>query len=453
MNKNPFLNRRSVYGDDFYSRTSDLAYILNFILAENPQSVSIVSRERMGASSLLHHICKVVGPAKKPDALFIYVDMQSIQSRKNYFHYILKELGEHGDDHEAMGDALYRRKKQHIIVFLDHFDKVLSKPEEFDVDFFDYMRSLISGDYHLAFVLVTSEPLAQLNLPHTPGGASPLKNIYQTQCVLKHWSIPEQRAFIHRGFGKAGMTISEEEIDFIVQNAKKSPFYLVVLLDHYYRAKVRKDINPKKILKDYQDDIKGVSGSKPKQRNGWIESHLWQIIFSLISVVALLLWGIFGLPRASAAYRCQNASVENFSVLFDYPQYLSIGDVGLVNTTIKNDGEVLIAPVVVVINFTEPVQMLSEYSNRIEYDNLDSGEQRATELKFRLANTTELKMSAQLMLDSQIVQCEPITPNQFAQILPGPVPYLMTFWIWLGTTGPIGWLAPLLIEWLKRKGW
>jgi len=173
MNRNPFTNRRPVYGEDFCNRTDDLAYVLNLILKENPQSISIVSRERMGSSSLLHHICKIIGPAKKADAVFLYVDMQSIQSQKSYFSNVLKELGDSGDDYEAMGDALYRRKKQHIIIFLDHFDKVLSKPKEFDVDFFDYMRSLISGDYHLAFVLVTSEPLAQLNLPHTPGGASP----------------------------------------------------------------------------------------------------------------------------------------------------------------------------------------------------------------------------------------------------------------------------------------
>jgi len=54
------------------------------------------------------------------------------------------------------------------------------------------------------------------------------------------------------------------------------------------------------------------------------------------------------------------------------------------------------------------------------------------------------------VIADQIILCDSDIPDQLGLMQVSPIPYLMTFWVWLGTTGPIGWLAPLMIEWWKK---
>lgn len=450
MKANPFFNRRPVYGADFFGRENDLEYLLDMTLGKVPQSVSIVSSERMGASSLLLHYYKVAGPARKKDATFIYLDLQAIHSCAGFFQKILTCLGEKGNTSEALSDVISKKKNQYIIICLDHFDKTLTKPEEFNADFFDFMRSLISADYCLAYIIVTTTPLKDLNIPHAEG-SSPLKNIFQSHLTLRPWNISEQRKFIQDKFAKTEETITDTDLDFILNNGHKSPYHLIVLLDHYYRARQSGFVNRGEILNAYQKDVEGVSPPRPKPKPLWLLRHLWQMVFGAITLLVVLWWFVYGLPRANSAYQCLSPGIGNIHVLIEHPKYLAIGDVGMLNITITNTSSLPLTPAVVVINFNEPVQLLSENSNRFEAKKLDNGEQHSFELKFWRSNNANLELSVQSLFSGKSVQCTAV-PSAYSDLVQTvPIPYFMTFWIWLGTTGPIAWLAPLIVDWLKKR--
>jgi len=294
-------------------------------MAENPQSVSIVSSERMGASSLLHHICKVAGPAQNEDVIFIYVDMQAMETHSKFIHKVLGFFDEWGFNYEAFDDALQERRDNHLILCLDHFENTLSKPDEFDVGFFDFLRSCLNQFDNLALITVTSKPLKNLSIPYTPGVGSPFQHIFQTQLVLKHWSKQDREIFIRDGFEKTEIKISNDEISFIIENAGESPYHLVVFCDHFYREKVKKKVDYKAIKKAYYHDVEWISGKKKKSGKEWLQKHVIQVGLSLLSLFVVLIWGVFGLARASTSFVCMDNNSENLFVYMEYPKYLALG--------------------------------------------------------------------------------------------------------------------------------
>lgn len=451
--ESPFMQRRAVYGENFFNRENDIDYILGNVLADEPESVSIVSHERMGATSLLKHICEFSGPERDEDALFIYFDMQSVRKRKNFVKTIVKKLGGKGDDYEDFDDALYENRDKPIILCLDHFDRILAWEKEFDLGFFDSLRSYLTNYKNLSYVLVTCEPLIDLEIPDA-GKGSLFKNTFQDQWVLKNWQIQEQKIFIRQRFEICNVELSEEDLHFIIRKVgEKSPYHLVVLADHLFHAKIKNDdeIDYASVYKAYKIEVLGVSGYKPKTIGAFLRKNVISLLFFALMLIALLLWGLFVYPRKNAGYQCENTNAEFFNVVINHPKYLANGDSGLINISIKNDTKEQAASVIVIVNFDKPVQTLMEYSNRLEFDRLDSLEQRSLEIRIRRATNERILMIPHVIIDGQRLQCEASDLSQYALLQLGPIPYLMTIWISFGTTGFLSMLGQFGLDWIRNR--
>ena len=449
MTNNPFINRGPVSGKGFFNRKSELNYICQMTLAQQPQSISIVSRERMGATSLLFQFCRIIGPKVNPSAKFIYIDFQSIQTRKGFIKKVLKKIGKSGDSYEEMEDVILDTQDL-IVLCMDNFGKTLVKPKEFDIDFFDFMRSLTNRAERMALITVTSESLYELDIPHNPEVGSPFKHIFQTQLPLENWADDDQIVFIKENFSRINVEITDDEIAYILTQAGKTPYYLMVFLDHYFNAKTLGNIDHKAIKQAYQKDVSGIAydTKKKSHKKGWPRFGP-KIILTIVSLIAIALWMVFGLPRQNIQYACMSSEKDLFQIILEHPKYLAFGDIGRVGISVQNTAK-SVSNLAVIIDFVEPVQLLAEFTNKMEFEEMAKGEQQAFEIQFRLIGRNNVKLAVDIALPNESISCVPVYNSAQAIIFPGPVPYLMKLWVWMGTTGPIGWIAPIIFEWFKK---
>ena len=246
---NPYTTRGRMIKNpgSFFGRANELHHLHDLLLAR--QSCSVVGPRGIGKSSLLQYLAHPSGYAAHfPDSyIFSVIDLQELANSgpDDFFSTVVQRLK------RASGDRLqanlekdgtvggFRRFLDRvddddltIILCLDEFEEI-SLNKRFDPEFFTYLRGLCNN-HNLA--LVTSSRASLFDLCHQGEiQTSQFWNIF-TEHRLGLMAETEARSLISRPFEQAGITISEQEADFILALAGRHPLFVQVACYHLFEA-------------------------------------------------------------------------------------------------------------------------------------------------------------------------------------------------------------------------
>ena len=161
----------------FVGRREELNSLTNRMIAAQPTSVNVVGKKRMGKSSLLYHFYqtyeqRVSEPGKY---VVVYLSLQDGNCKEeNSFYQVVAEKflqqskvrnrrnlrnpwKNFSGDRLGFSQAIWAWEKAKVlpILCLDKFEEWLDKPQEFNNDFYDNLRSLL--DSNVLMLIIASE--------------------------------------------------------------------------------------------------------------------------------------------------------------------------------------------------------------------------------------------------------------------------------------------------------
>lgn len=239
--RNPYVHRGMIRdAEAFWGRQKELARLYAWLAGM--QSVSIVGERRIGKSSILYCAsipqvqARVLGYSFGDYAL-AYVDLTRLTSLtpSAFLRFLMEEL-RRAD--ENLGRMRLRRqvgpeefqnfisavngKGVKPVFLLDEFDSV-TRAEEFDLAFFDFLRSLANSN-ELAFVTASTRPL--IELCHASVMSSPFFNIFGV-IPLTVFERDEAVELIKVPSARVGYSLAEDA-DFLLELAGRHPFFLQI---------------------------------------------------------------------------------------------------------------------------------------------------------------------------------------------------------------------------------
>lgn len=244
---NPFHHSGPVTGDQFCDRKEELEQLVRWLSTSPPTSIAVYGPERIGKTSLLRQL-NVVGV---PNRRLFYLDMQGILSPEEFWDSLRKFLKAGAD--ESVRDALDRTQDV-VVLCLDEFGKVLSRPE-FTADFYDLLRSLTQSG-KLALVISVLRSLRELSVP---SGAD-VSRFFNILRPLPLVPFPEEDA-------RALLTskgLSEGEARWILEHVREKyhPYHLQLLGAYLWEAK-EAGREREEALKRYHRALEGLEGPPP----------------------------------------------------------------------------------------------------------------------------------------------------------------------------------------------
>jgi hypothetical protein len=283
MTTNPYMHRTAVIGDTFFGREREISRILQLVGTIPPQSVAIFGSERIGKTSILRQLCEFVGPEKLPNLSFTYIDMQGVIDPQSFIKTVTK--GE-VDDYFSFGEWIEDQEKI-IILCLDEFGKTIDS-EEFDKDFFDFLRSK-AGSGDLALITATLSSLTELDIPGDLR-VSRFFNIFASMS-LGPLTLDEANLLARMPAQSAGVFFSQEEINYAITITSAKPFQLQRFCYLLFEEKSKEnDGHPidLKIIKERYESENNVMTLEKKRVGPFNNSP----IASWLKVIQLLLGGI-----------------------------------------------------------------------------------------------------------------------------------------------------------------
>lgn len=251
---NPYAHRGPVTGEAFYGREQELEKICQLLSTKPPQNISVYGIQRIGKSSLLQHLCKVVGPQRLPDHTLVYLDMQRIFTPEDFLRRASGALGRPSLEYGDLEEAIERQDKV-VVLCLDEFGKPLTSPE-FDADFYDFMRSIAQTE-RLTLIVATLRPLTEIEVP-SQADVSRFFNIFQP---LQIGPLDEEAAWqlATKPAREAGAPFSDEEVDFVLKVAGRHPYKVQVFCYHLFEAKRAKEpIELNQVLQNYEEEVRAT---------------------------------------------------------------------------------------------------------------------------------------------------------------------------------------------------
>jgi hypothetical protein len=179
----------------------------------------------------------------------------------------------------------------------------------------------------------------------------------------------------------------------------------------------------------------------------WQRWFLW--FLGAVSGLALALWLIFGWPSQAATLDCAGG---DYIITLDYPCYLATGDSGQIDWNLHNLTPQPITTTLSIMLPPEHIQIEGQNSERLE--NLNKA--GAGQVSFHRRPPSHwfwqpdilVTPSVELKVNDTVEKCG----GRVAPIQAGPIHGLNTFWAWLWTAGPLGWLLLAGLEWFKAMG-
>ncbi|MFH1679708.1 MAG: protein kinase [Candidatus Eisenbacteria bacterium] len=177
--RNPYLNRVMIKNPaDFVGREREVRKIYSRLDAPQPQSISVVGDRRIGKSSLLNFIYNKKNRKRHMEnhasSIFVFLDFQNIVSLDvprfidflfNVFSFEMDDGSQYTkrpktlDELKAVVQELHEKGKR-IIVLMDEFE-IITKNENFEEDFFSFLRSL-ANSYRMAYVTSSADELQHM---------------------------------------------------------------------------------------------------------------------------------------------------------------------------------------------------------------------------------------------------------------------------------------------------
>ena len=227
--------------------------------------VSVVGARRIGKSSLLYQASLRAQKMLGPNCRAVFVDLLSAK------HHSLDGLlgcllhGFAGTDLALPGatatdklaafeDAVrtIRSKGVMPVAFLDEFEAISSRAEEFGDNVLESWRSL-GNDAQMAFVISSAEPLDRLT--QQSGLTSSFYNIF-AQTKLGEFSDKEARAFGLYALHAASFEMADET--FLLRVGGRHPLKLQVAAWHLYEARRSGQVDFGVLQQRAQEEISGM---------------------------------------------------------------------------------------------------------------------------------------------------------------------------------------------------
>jgi len=167
----------------FAGRKDELRAVISQMENNQPTSVNIVGKRRVGKTSLLYHLRQTwPDRVREPNRfVLIYLSMQQhgINRKRNFYTIIAQEflsqqavsarpaladaLRKRPMDGSAFADAMkaFDAKSLVPVLCLDEFEGLFKHPDEFDDDFYNGMRSMMN-ESPIMIVAATTKPIIRL---------------------------------------------------------------------------------------------------------------------------------------------------------------------------------------------------------------------------------------------------------------------------------------------------
>ena len=242
---NPYIVGRPIFDpDDFYGRKDDVKYIMSNI--ENLNPISIVGERGTGRTSLLHYIShpKIVEKNLNLDHYrALYLDFAGFCecTTEEFWGELLNEMEKSSKnpgsasvvsfpgDKKAKIIDIYKSIKNfssddvNMVFCFDGFEKV-KKNRNFDRNYFDNLRHLVSSFSNVTYVIASKENLGDLQLPEDVL-SSPFFT-YFTLMRIGFLKQEETKDLILGPSGKMGVQFNEEDVDFVFDVAYCHPYFV-----------------------------------------------------------------------------------------------------------------------------------------------------------------------------------------------------------------------------------
>jgi AAA+ ATPase superfamily predicted ATPase len=258
VENNPFSNRAMIKNpDEFFGRKNELTTI--FSRLSNLQSCNVFGERKIGKSSLLYYIFMKLRDGD--EYRIAYIDLQDAKYHtvEGFLKYSLKELGSDpgvislnnlNENLIAFSDSIEDlRKEIKPVLLIDEFENLTKRPEKFNNDFFDAMRSLGSNG-NIAYVTASLHALKWLCI--AGHFTSPFYNIF-SQVPLGLFSPDETTEFLSAK--REGVEFTKREIEFVKRIANNHPLHLQIACSHVVENR-GKEYDEKKLRKDIKEEIK-----------------------------------------------------------------------------------------------------------------------------------------------------------------------------------------------------
>ena len=264
IENNPFSNRAMIKNPDYFlGRKNELRTI--FSRLSNLQSCDVSGERKIGKSSLLYYIFMKLRDELGDEYRVAYIDMQDAKYHtvEGFLKYSLDKLGSDpknilpsnnlNENLIAFSDSIEDlRKEIKPVLLIDEFENLTKRPEKFNNDFFDAMRSLGSNG-NIAYVTASLHALKWLCI--AGHFTSPFYNIF-SQVPLGLFSPDETTEFLSAK--REGVEFSEKEIKFIKRISINHPLHLQIACSHVLENKGRA-YDEKELRKDIKEEIKTFS--------------------------------------------------------------------------------------------------------------------------------------------------------------------------------------------------
>jgi AAA+ ATPase superfamily predicted ATPase len=255
---NPYVHGKPLPHDSemFFGRRSELDNIISLLSTESPQDVSIYGERRIGKSSLVLHAvyragfdknvivgyldCNTLNHKTSCDSLFQIINDRIIHTHKSDLknEQALTKVLHEGKIFDSFSSFQrfieHQGRGQKVILFLDEFESLL-KCNFANGIFFNQLRSLADSS-SLAYVTVSQKKLKDLtDFPEFH--SSPFWNKFN-EIPLGLLDDTDALALKKYGFDKYGITVNDDDLNFIDYYAGNFPFFIQILCSHLFNEKV-----------------------------------------------------------------------------------------------------------------------------------------------------------------------------------------------------------------------
>ena len=253
--QNPYNNKAMLPHDSdmFFGREKEMKSIASSLLAENPQSVSIIGERRIGKSSVANRVFHKL--KLDNNTILVFLDFDALaglcNSKDEFFQrlnekfsecvaekpQIQSKLATFGfNDYPSFRGFVEKGAKNGLkfIIFIDEFEHLPGK-QFADDSFFSNLRAMANNPANrLAFLTISQKRLKDLT--HKSVQSSAFWNIFSEKIIglLDDGSINKLRSY---GFQKNSIAITNDEIEKISYYAGAFPFFNQIVCKHIFDAK------------------------------------------------------------------------------------------------------------------------------------------------------------------------------------------------------------------------
>jgi hypothetical protein len=243
----------------FFGREDELSEL--YEAGHRLQSISIVGLRHIGKSSILKYMGLPEVQARFEQRfhyqlhqrIFILIDLRDYldKNREDFFTSVSERIFAHAhqvvdirlpqkNGADQFSDLLEQIESGgfHPVLLMDAFDKVTRNPQ-FDPDFFSFLRSLATRG-RVSYITASTQPLHEMS--HEQIMTSPFFDIFTT-CKIGPLTQEAAMQLIKVPAEKAGCHFTPEEVDWILDQAGRHPFFLQVTCRFLFDEKGRGDGN------------------------------------------------------------------------------------------------------------------------------------------------------------------------------------------------------------------